>query len=159
MPLEKVAPKIREFRIKFTEPSKTKQSFRDEVNINTIVERYNRTGEQPQGMRDATPQYGDVSAVKSYHESLNLIRESEAAFAMLPSHIRDHCLNDPAELLALACDPDRQAEAIELGIIDAPEDDLVVDPAASTQVQAPSTQVQEGGIAPAPEGETPLESK
>lgn len=157
MPLEKVAPKIREFRIKFTEPSKTKQSFRDSVNINAIVEKYNRTGEQPQGMRESTPQYGDVSAVRSYHESLTLIRESEAAFAMLPSHIRDHCLNDPAELLALACDPDRVDEAVELGIIDAKPADLEVAPeqAAVPGVDPPEAE----GTPPAPEGETTPESK
>lgn len=139
----------RRFAITFTQPSKTKQSERDACNINSIVAKYNRTGEQPQNMRSVTPQYGDFSAVENLHAALNLVNDSMRSFAELPSHIRDHCNNDPAQLLELASDPERREEAIDLGIIDATPADL----------EAIADQAATPGVDPPPEtGETPPET-
>lgn len=90
----------RRFAITFTQPSKTKQSERDACNINSIVAKYNRTGEQPQNMRSVTPQYGDFSAVENLHAALNLVNDSMRSFAELPltsgitaTTIRPSCLS------------------------------------------------------------------
>lgn len=133
-------------------PSRTKQSEREACNINSIVAKYNRTGEQPQNMRTVTPNYGDVSSVLSLHAALNLVNDSMRAFAELPSHIRDHCNNDPGQLLELASDPERLDEAIALGIVDAPE------PAEITAAEITTT-VEPGVEAPATGGETTTETE
>lgn len=102
-------------------PSRTKQGDRDAVDINAIVAKYHKTGVLP-GMRDI-PEYGDDTASTTLHESLNIVRDAEAAFATLPSVVRDACGNDPGQLLDLVADPARRDEAIELGLIDKPVGD------------------------------------
>lgn len=105
--------------IRFDEPSLTKQSDRDSVDLNSIVAKYLRTGEAP-GMK-GLPAYGDYSASTTLHDSMNIVRDAEAAFASLPAEVRDACNNDPGALLDLVADPARQEEAIALGLIEAPE--------------------------------------
>jgi len=46
-------------RVSFSEPGLTRQSFKDECDINRIVDQYTRTGLVPHVVR-RSPQYGDV---------------------------------------------------------------------------------------------------
>lgn len=105
--------------------SRTKQSDREEADINSIVAKYNRTGEQP-GMKHL-PQYGDDTASTTLHESMNIVRNAEAAFASLPSEVRDAVNNDPGALLDLVADPEQRELAIKLKLIDEPEASPVVE--------------------------------
>ena len=52
--------------------SMTKQSFADEVDINKVVARYEKTGMLDHVNR-RQPFYGDVSEIRSYQESLNVV--------------------------------------------------------------------------------------
>lgn len=101
--------------IAFPEASLTKQADGPGVNLNTIMAKYQRTGIEP--VQKNLPNYGDFSARTTLHEALNLVRESENAFAALPSAIRDAVHNDPGELLDLVSDPEQRSRAIELGLI------------------------------------------
>lgn len=135
----------RKYRIHFDEPSKTKQSERDLVDINSIVAKYLKTGEMP-GMK-GLPTYGDVSAAPTLHESLNLVRDTEAAFATLPARVREAVGNDPEQLLALVSDPERIDEAIELGLVEAPPPEPVA--------PAPTPAPEGGDTPPITEGNPP----
>lgn len=98
-----------------TEPSKTKQAFRDEVDINRIMERFNATGQMPP-MR---PQgrFGDFTGATDYLEAATRVLDARRSFDELPSDIRDYCDNDPAELIDLMHNPERLEEAQDLGLI------------------------------------------
>lgn len=102
--------------ITFTDASRTKQSDRDSVNINSIVAKYNKTGILP-GMKNL-PEYGDFTASTTLHESMNIVKEAEAAFASLPAEVRAAVGNDPGALLDLVADPAQRDKAIELGLIE-----------------------------------------
>jgi phage internal scaffolding protein len=72
----------------------TKDSFKDECDINVIMVRYARTGVLPENYRQ--PQYADVSEIPSYMEALEVVRQAEDAFYALPAQARLECANDPA---------------------------------------------------------------
>lgn len=69
-----------------TEPSLTKQSFRDETNVNNIVERFSQTGQLPT-MNPGQPQYIDVPVLDSF--------EAACITANAASAIADGALDQP----------------------------------------------------------------
>lgn len=96
---------------------RTKQSFKEECDINSVMAKWERSGVLGHQNR-TVPEYGDFSNVPDYHTAVNLVREAERQFEELPAHIRDRFSNEPAELLAFMDKPINREEAIEMGIID-----------------------------------------
>lgn len=96
--------------------SRTKQSFRDETNINTILAKWARDGVIESGvLRDA--KFGDFSAAMDLHSALNKVNDAERDFMLLPSKVRKYCNNSPVEFLELIEDSTRHGELQELGIL------------------------------------------
>lgn len=122
----------------FTEPSMTKQSYKEEADINNIVNQYHRTGLLPQGTRQ--PMFGDFSSGDDFAESLIRIQEAQADFDALPSAIRTEFGNDPAQLLSFMQDPENLEEAIEMGLYPAPEKEPV--PAAAEPEKTPPAKAE-----------------
>lgn len=96
-------------------PSRTKQSFRDEVNINKIIARHARTG-MVEHVNKRAPFYGDVSDVASYQEALGVVLEAERLFAAMSSTVRERFANDPAKMVEWLGDPGNLDEAVKLGM-------------------------------------------
>jgi len=94
--------------------SRTKQSFADEADINTIVRRFNLTGELPKDLR--VPQYADFAEVVDYHSAMLQLRAAQESFMALPAHVRARFHNEPAELVDFVSDEKNRAEAEKLGI-------------------------------------------
>lgn len=94
---------------------RTQQNFRDECDINVIVERFGLTGELPQSL--SVPQSGDFSGVTDYHSAMNVVAAADAAFMELPGALRARFENDPGRLLAFLNDEKNRAEAVELGLV------------------------------------------
>ena len=101
--------------LRFTEPSLTKQSHRDECNINVIMDKYNQTGVLSH-LNGAQPTYGDYSNVESYGDALGIVQRADAHFMSLPSDVRQHFNNDPQQLLDFISDPQNHEKAVELGL-------------------------------------------
>jgi phage internal scaffolding protein len=97
------------------EPSRAKQEFRDECDINRIMMQYGKTGELPQ-VSGAV--YGDFSSTMSYHDMQNTLKEAETAFKTLPATVRAEFNNDPAQVIDFLNDPANRDKAIEIGLID-----------------------------------------
>lgn len=100
---------------KFLLPSRTQQHFKDECDINRILERMKVTGtamQYPNGF-----EYGDFSDVSDYQGCLHRLIEADAAFATLPSKIRAEFNNDPAQLISFLQNPVNTDKAIELGLV------------------------------------------
>jgi len=96
----------------------TKQSFKDECDINSIVKKALRNGLLPDG--NVNPIYGDFSDVKTYQEGLNVVLRAETQFNALPAHVRSKFQNDPAQFLEFATDPKNSEEMISLGLATRP---------------------------------------
>lgn len=138
--------------ITFTQPSLAQQHFKQEADINYIIDRYKTTGTLVDPLKPSTrmPQFGDFTSVPDFHAAQTLISESKAMFSSLPSHIRDRFKNDPGQLLAFLADENNREEAIKLGIIPAP-----ASPAPSVEQSPPAAP----SPAPAPDSTSISESK
>lgn len=92
------------------------QSFKEDADINVIMERAARTGEMPVGVFG---DFVDVSGLpQDFMEAQLLVKDAEARFASLPAKLRSRFANDPYELLSFIGNPDNLAEARELGLVD-----------------------------------------
>lgn len=93
----------------------TKQSHKDECDINKITRAYEKTGILPELIRE-NPRYGDFSEVPDYQDALNVVLHAEAQFGALDAHIRARFANDPAQFLEFATNPDNLEELTRLGL-------------------------------------------
>ncbi|AZL82749.1 internal scaffolding protein [Apis mellifera associated microvirus 31] len=81
------------------EPSRTKQEFKTEVNINEIVARMRRGISPPAWMTSATPRYGDFTDMPvSFQEAHAIMEAGQAAFLGLPLEIRRAIDHDPTRI-------------------------------------------------------------
>lgn len=99
------------------EVSLTKQSFRDECDVNNIMARFEATGNISH-LAMGTPRYGDFSDCLDYQTSLNRLQEAQESFMALPAPLRARFQNDPGRLLDFLNDPQNRSEAVSLGLID-----------------------------------------
>ncbi|QXP08311.1 MAG: internal scaffolding protein [Arizlama microvirus] len=99
---------------KFDE-SLAQQHFANEVNINQIIARYNKTGVMPAG--DAQPSFGDFGSMADFQSAQNLIAQAKQSFDLLPSDLRYRFNNDPAYLLQFLEKEENRLEAVRLGLV------------------------------------------
>jgi phage internal scaffolding protein len=101
------------------EPTRAQQHHKEECDINEILRRFGKTGQMPVNTSEAL--YPDFSDAVDYHTALNQIIASEREFDLLPSNLRKRFDNDPAKLVYFMQDKKNHAEAVELGLINAPK--------------------------------------
>lgn len=97
------------------EPTMAQQQFRDEADINTIMERFGRTGELIAPVR--MPQYGDFTGVSDYHTAMNAVIEAQTSFDALPAKVRARFDNDPGRFVEFCLDDNNRDEAVKLGLV------------------------------------------
>lgn len=105
--------------LKCEDPSLTQQQFLEEVDINTLVERFGLNGEMP--MNPVMPTYGDFSEIGDFQSAMNAVLAAEAQFMTLPAKVRSRFDNSPQRLLEFLGDESNRAEAIALGLVKEPE--------------------------------------
>lgn len=103
--------------VTFTKPSRTKQSFAAETDINALVERAIATENYDIFQPENEPQYGDVSEYGDYHAAVQFVRELDEQFMELPSAVRKKFNNDAGQMYDFALNPDNYEESISLGIL------------------------------------------
>nr|WAE43568.1 MAG: internal scaffolding protein [Microviridae sp.] len=108
------------------EESKTQQHFAEEVDINKIMERYNKTGVVD--VPELKGMFADVSDEVEYYAYKNAMIHAEEEFMKLPAALRRRFDDDPADLLMFLDDENNRKEAIELGLIAA-------DPAPASDIK------------------------
>jgi len=96
------------------EPTKTQQSFRDETDINHIIDKFGveNVAQNPRQM----PSSSDFYETFDYQTAQNTIRQAHEAFMDQPAHIRAEFDNDPGKFIKFLEDPDNQDKAIKLGL-------------------------------------------
>ncbi|UOF78717.1 scaffold protein [Microviridae sp.] len=83
--------------VEFVGSGRTKQSFKDQCDINFIMARYLKSG-SVNHLATHGGQYGDFSP-QTFHEAMNIVAKAEQMFADLDSGLRKRFSNDPAEFL------------------------------------------------------------
>lgn len=125
--------------------SLTKQSFRDECDINNIIRKHAATG-QCNHISARNPRYIDCVGTVDYQQALDIVDAAAAQFAALPSNLRARFRNDPALMLEFLADEKNVEEAAKLGLLKAaPEEPKKAQeepkkaPEAKSQGSTPST--------------------
>ena len=96
--------------------SLAQQHFKDECDINTILQKFNITGLLPE--QTLSPRYGDFTGIGDYHTALNRVIAAQDEFDALPAQIRARFNNDPAQLIEFLENSDNRPEAEKLGLVE-----------------------------------------
>ena len=107
---------------KSDEPSCTLQEFRDECDINNLVQRYKTTGAFYDalslcGKQPRMPSFADVSEIPDYDGAMEIIAEGQARFEALPPSVRRVFDNSAELFLAFMSNPANAEKATELGLL------------------------------------------
>ncbi len=94
--------------------SLTQQQFKEESDINTIVNRFLKTGVLP--TPNTFPQYVDFEGVFDYQSAMNLVRAADESFMRMDAKVRARFNNSPQEFLEFFANPANSEEAIRLGL-------------------------------------------
>nr|QJB18865.1 MAG: internal scaffolding protein [Microvirus sp.] len=105
--------------------SLTQQQFKEEADINTIVNRFLKTGVLP--TPTTFPQYVDFEGVFDYQSAMNLVRAADESFMRMDAKVRARFNNSPQEFLEFFANPENVDEAMRLGL-------AIPQPSAVTQV-------------------------
>lgn len=106
---------------------KTKQSFKEQCDINRIMARAKKKGSLTH--INARPGfYGDVSGVVDYRSALEMVRNMDSMFRKLPAKVRSRFDNDVGTMLEFLRDPGNREEAIKLGLVEKPVKEASVPP-------------------------------
>lgn len=127
-----------------TAPSRTKQEFTEECDINYIMKRFINSGYDPTvlPLPSRPGRYGDFTDMPdSYHAALNYVADTKSEFMKLPAELRSRFDNDPQLFLNFVMDPANSDELIRLGLAEA---------AVATQTAKAATAAQVGS-SPSPE--------
>lgn len=94
--------------------SLTQQQFKEESDINSIVNRFLKTGVLP--TPTTFPQYVDFEGVFDYQSAMNLVRSADESFMRMDAKVRARFNNSPQEFLEFFANPANSEEAIRLGL-------------------------------------------
>lgn len=94
---------------------RTKQSFKDECDINNIMRRFEKTGQITHLNKNAQ-QYGDFSEVPEFQEAHHIVMRTAEQFQALPARVRDRFANSPENFLKFVNDPQNAEEMVALGL-------------------------------------------
>lgn len=120
-----------------TDESLTRQSFAEEADINTIVNRFLKTGELPQDI--AAPTYATFEGVYDFHTAMNAIAQANEAFDAMPAHVRSRFKNDPQQFVEFCSQEENRAEAEKLGlVVPQPAQETPPDPTALAKAPLPT---------------------
>lgn len=108
----------------FVNPSRTKQAFKDECDINMIVKKFKKVnGVDFLDVYKSSPNtgfYGDFSDVGDYRTMFDRVNAARASFEALPAQVRKRFNHDAAFFLDFCLDPRNLDELVKLGLASKP---------------------------------------
>lgn len=121
---------------------RTKQSFRNEVDVNFIVNRARKGGAlcDPSLVNvSRRPMYGDFTDGSDFMSVQNRIAQVRSLFDKLPAVVRARFSNDPSEMLDFVSLPENAAACVDLGLLSAEDVSVPPEPVSvpSEPVPAP----------------------
>jgi len=100
--------------LKCLDASLTQQQFKEESDINTIVDRFMKSGVLPTPTN--MPQYVDYEGVFDFQSAMNAVRAADENFMRMDAKIRARFNNSPQEFLEFFANSENTEEAIRLGL-------------------------------------------
>lgn len=103
----------------YEEPSITQQQFKNDADINYIVQMYDSTGVYPNavGTDQRSPMFGDFANLpENAQDAYNQILDARHNFDRLPLEIRQRFNYDPAAFLEFVQNPNNIDELVAMGL-------------------------------------------
>ena len=98
--------------------SMTQTTFKDECDINKILDRYFRTGCLSDPLNQMRPgTYCDFTEMGDYMENMNKIVQAREMFEALPARVRERFGNNPGAMIEFVMDASNKQEAMRLGLL------------------------------------------
>lgn len=117
-------------------PSMTKQSFKDECDVNNIMARFERTGVLD-FVNEHEARYGDATAL-DYQVAMQTVALANSMFEDMPAKLRAEFRNDPAEFLAFIENPANLEKSYEMGLRKRKEAPVAASPALDGPTPVPN---------------------
>ena len=127
--------------LKCEDLSLTQQHFKDECDLNLIMERATSTGEFPP---ERPTFYGDFTDMMDFQTLSAKMLSAQKEFDNLPANIRDRFYNNPANLIDFMSNDSNLPEAIALGLVDDPKTSRNSSPLDVTVTTDTNTTTKEG---------------
>lgn len=113
--LSRFSPKLK-ISLRFNSQSPyTRQEFKAESDINTIMRRYQSTGELPV-LNTQFPEYLDCTGI-DFDSQMRFIAGAKSMFNSLPSGIRARFDNDPVSFVQFCGDESNRVALAEMGLL------------------------------------------
>lgn len=120
----------------FTQPSLTKSEFKDDCDINLILQKWMKTGVAPT-VAASKPVYLDLTLIPDARATADTMATLHNEFSLLPANIRKRFNFDAMQLVDFLSDIDtNRDEAIRLGLL--PADEPNIAPAGAGSAGDPS---------------------
>lgn len=100
--------------LKCEDPTRAQQQFKEDADINVLVQRFGITGQMP--VMDRIPMQGDFSGVTDYHSALNALIAADEKFMQLPAEVRSRFDNDAGKFLDFTSNPENLGELRSMGL-------------------------------------------
>jgi hypothetical protein len=104
-----------------TEPTRTKQSLAEDLDVNKIIKKYADTGIRLDAA-NFEGIYGDFDGM-DYREALEKLDQAENLFMQVPSRIRAEFDNNPGAFIEFATDPNNIQQMRQWGLAKPAEPD------------------------------------
>ncbi|AXH76661.1 MAG: internal scaffolding protein [Microviridae sp.] len=108
----------RETGLKCMDPTRTQQQFKDECDINVILERFGVTGRLP--LTTMQPMSGDFTGVEDYHSAVEAVRAANENFMTMPAKMRERFNSDPQVFVDFCLNPANIDAVREMGLAPRP---------------------------------------
>ena len=128
----KIAPKRPEIKCG---PGRTKQSMRDQTNINLIMAKYQKTG-MVSFVNKQQGEYMNTDPI-DFQEAMDMIVNANNMFAEIPSSVRKRFGNDPKEFFEFLHNPENVDELISLGLATPPPEPPAIAPSDPPDTSPP----------------------
>lgn len=112
-------PKRKRVQVTFKNPSLTKQSFKQECDINTIVNRFQNTGQIPL-QNNLEPQYGNAPDL-DLKTALDNVKNLHREFDDLPDYKKQIFNNNPTEYAEFLSQYEERPESFHSSFLDEPD--------------------------------------
>jgi len=97
------------------DPSRTKQEFKEEADINTLIKRFGLGYQMPQGLKP--PMYGDFTDAFDFQSAMDAVVAAEGSFMAMSADTRARFGNDPHRFVQFINDESNRSEAEKLGFV------------------------------------------
>lgn len=99
----------------FRLPSRTRREFREDCNVNIIMERFTKHAIPPK-QNTVAPRFINAAAIPNLQTAMQIMIEADKAFGSLPALVRKHFDNSPIAFVEYAQNAENLEQLREWGI-------------------------------------------